>query len=149
MYTKQIIILVIIVLSGNFFFDTDLHKEKEMIRTDVKNSEGTRSVANNHEVKWGTIKGVVVNDHTGEELHKAQVQILNKKRESNTITCPEGVFLFKVLTPGQYILAAKLEGYEEYRSPISVSEKTSRVTVRLKPSVPFGLSNINQTQQSR
>jgi hypothetical protein len=84
--------------------------------------------------EWGTMIGVIVDDHTGQAVPAAKVEILNTKRETVTITCSGGVFRVGVLDPGMYTLSVSHDDYRTYETVINIKNDTSRVSVWMKPS---------------
>jgi iron complex outermembrane receptor protein len=78
------------------------------------------------------ITGTVL-DSAGKPIPDARVTLIELKRSSSTT--PEGRFVFSAVAPGQYHLSVSAIGFAPTVEPLTVTDRDTSVTIRLKPSV--------------
>ena len=80
------------------------------------------------------VAGVVTDDGTGAPVEGAAVRLADPSGSvRETITGPEGAFVFEAVPPGTYVLGVRRIGYEVLSAPVEVGRDVRSLDVRLTP----------------
>lgn len=83
--------------------------------------------------KQTTLTGKVFDNETGQALPRVNITLKNSKRETRTVSDPDGNFKIGALEPGRYTLVATSINYKLDRKLIVMDNKEQAIAINLIP----------------